>query len=90
MFLFEEIKELISDNKLELEISKLNAVIEANPQNDEAYLLRGHAYRKQENWKRALSDYATAHNINPAGDAAIAYESTVEILNFYNTDLYNP
>lgn len=87
----EEIKQLIADNKLETAISRLTEMIAANPQSDEAHLLRGHAYRKKEDWKRALSDYATARNINPDNNAAaIAYESTVEVLNFYNTDLYNP
>lgn len=87
----DEIKQLITDNRLETAISRLDAIIEANPKSDEAYLLRGHAHRKMENWKGALSDYAAARDINPDNAAAtIAYDSTVEVLNFYNKDLYNP
>ncbi|MDE6715759.1 MAG: tetratricopeptide repeat protein [Muribaculaceae bacterium] len=88
---FEKIKQLLAQNKLQPAIEMLNAIIEATPESDEAHLLRGHAYRKMEDWKRALSDYATARSINPDNSAAdIAYNSTVEVLNFYNTDLYNP
>lgn len=88
---FEIIKHYLADNKLQTAIEMLDEIIEANPQNDEAYLLRGHAYRKKEDWKHALSDYAAARDINPDNaTATIAYDSTVEVLNFYNKDLYNP
>lgn len=87
---FSEIKHLINDNRVDHAITLLSHIICDNPDCEEAYILRGNAYRKLENWRGALSDYATARQLNPDGVGAMAYDAVIEILNFYNTDLYNP
>lgn len=38
----------------------------------------------------AISLYESAQTIDPASEAAVALEQAREIMNFYNTDLYNP
>ena len=85
-----KIEKMISDNITDEALDVLNRYIEANPECDDAYFLRGNVYRKLTDWKNAISDYATAKNINPESPAATAYDACIEIMNFFNTDLYNP
>lgn len=56
----------------------------------EAYYLRGNAYRKQGDWRHAMNSYLEAKELDPDGPAAMAYDHVVEILEFFNKDLYNP
>lgn len=86
----QEIRQLIEDNRTAEAIEALAAMIEENANDDELYFLRGNAYRKHNDWRNAMSDYCRATEINPESPAAEAYRAAVEILNFYNTDLYNP
>ena len=85
-----KIEELINDNKTDEALEALTGYIEENPQSDDAYFLRGNVYRKLGDWKEAISNYAVAKNINPESPAATAYDASIEIMNFFNTDLYNP
>jgi tetratricopeptide (TPR) repeat protein len=57
---------------------------------DEAYYLRGNAYRKQGDWQQALNNYQCAVEINPLSPAAAARRMLLDILNFYNKEIYNP
>lgn len=41
-----KIEKLISDNRTDEALDALNGYIEANPESDDAYFLRGNAYRK--------------------------------------------
>ena len=59
------------------------------PQKDEAYYLRGNAYRKQSNWQQALNNYRYAIDLNPDSPARQAYNMVMDILNFYHKDMYN-
>ena len=63
---------------------------DANPDSDEAYFVRGTAYHRQGQVRLAISDYCQAKLINPDSPASQAYDAAVEVLNFFNTDLYNP
>ena len=87
---YDEIKLLIDNNQTEQAIALLDEMIEKNPKDDQLYYLRGNAYRKHNNWKNAMSDYCKAKELNPQSPAASAYEATLEIMNFYHRDLYNP
>lgn len=86
----QQIKQKLSDNHIDEAIVALNAYIHQNPDSEEAHVLRGNAYRRTDNWKMAISDYAAAKSINPEGAGAIAYDQAMEIMSFFNTDLYNP
>lgn len=55
-----------------------------------AYYLRGNACRKQGNWRMAMNSYLEAKELDPDGPAAMAYDHVLEILEFFNKDLYNP
>lgn len=83
------IKELINQGDTEEAIRSLDKLIEKNPSCDEAYYLRGNAYRKQGNWQIALNSYLSAIEINPNSPALQAKDMLMNILNFYNKDMYN-
>ena len=83
------IKESIKEGKLDTAIEALCQYILADPMNDEAYYLLGNAYRKQGNWQMALNNYLEAMERNSESPAVHAYQMTMDILNFYNKDMYN-
>ena len=83
------IKLLINKGELETAINQLSQLIETNKANDEPYYLLGNTYRKQGNWQLALNNYLEAIERNPEGPAVQAYQMMMDILNFYNKDMYN-
>ena len=56
---------------------------------DEAYYLMGNAYRKLGDWQKALNNYQSAIELNPDSPALQARKMVMDILNFYNKDMYN-
>lgn len=86
----EDIKSTLDSNNIEMAINALTDYIKENPLSDEAYFMRGNAYRRLNDWKNAISNYCEAMDINPDSPATEAYKAVQEILGFYNTDLYNP
>lgn len=56
----------------------------------DAYVKRGRLRWKVGDMRGALNDYNAAAELDPDGPGADLAAHTVEILNFYNHDLYNP
>lgn len=84
------IRKLIQEGELEIAIEQLTAYIQSDAtDNDEPYYLLGNAYRKQGNWQLALNNYLEAMERNPESPAVQAYKMAMDILNFYNKDMYN-
>lgn len=83
------IKGLIEKGEVEIAVTALNELIENHPTCDEAYYLRGNAYRKLGNWQMAINNYRSAIEINPQSPAQQANSMMTDILNFYNKDMYN-
>ena len=48
-----------------------------------------YAYRKMGNWQQALNNYLEAIERNPESPAVSARDMIMNILNFYNKDMYN-
>ena len=83
-------KELINHGKVEKAILQLDEILHSDfPGKDEAYYLRGNAYRKQSNWQQALNNYRYAIDLNPDSPARQAYNMVMDILNFFHKDMYN-
>ena len=75
---------------LEKAIQLLNNYIQnCDNSEDEPYYLLGNAYRKQGNWQQALNNYLEAMERNPESPAVNAHKMVMDILNFYNKDMYN-
>ena len=84
------IKELISRGETELAIKELDLFLQTSAEHrDQAYYLCGNAWRKQGNWQQALNNYRRAMDIKPDSPAKNAYAMVMDILNFYNKDMYN-
>lgn len=84
------IKELINQGSVEEAIRQLDLMLQTNfSGKDEAYYLRGNAYRKQGNWQQALNNYQYAIELNPESPAQHARQMVMDILNFYNKEMYN-
>ena len=83
------IKELIKEGQLETAIEQLSQYIQLDSTDDEPYYLLGNAYRKQGNWQLALNNYLEAMERNPDSPAVQAHQMMMDILNFYNKDMYN-
>ena len=54
------------------------------------FYLRGNAYRQLGDWGKAMSSYLESTERDPQSPAKQAYAHALEILDFYNHDLYNP
>jgi tetratricopeptide (TPR) repeat protein len=83
-------KELIGKGEVDSAIQLLNQCI-ANHEacTDEPFYLLGNAYRKQGNWQMALNNYLEAIEKNPESPAVNAKKMLMDILEFYNKDMYN-
>jgi tetratricopeptide (TPR) repeat protein len=83
-------KELIGKGKVDSAIQLLNQCIENHEAcTDEPLYLLGNAYRKQGNWQMALNNYLEAIEKNPESPAVNAKKMLMDILEFYNKDMYN-
>ena len=84
------VKELIRRGEVEQAIATAREYLRTSLSGlDEAYYLIGNAYRKQGNWQQALNNYRYAIDINPQSPAQQARGMVMDILNFYNKDMYN-
>ena len=84
------IKELVKEGDLDKAIQQLSEYIQSDTTcDDEPYYLLGNAYRKQGNWQLALNNYLEAMERNPKSPAVQAHQMMMDILNFYNKDMYN-
>ena len=84
------IKELIDRGETDRAIALSDDMLQTDfPGKDRLYYLRGNAYRKQGNWQQALNNYQYAIDLNPESPALHARQMAMDILNFYNKDMYN-
>ena len=82
----EQISQLPPSEAIEI----LDEYIIANPEDDEAYTIRGLKHWSLNHRKEAINDYLTALRLNPESRAKMALEFANIILDFYNKDLLNP
>lgn len=71
-------------------IEELEIYTQKNINDDKAFFRLGNAYQKTGNNAQAIRCYLTAIEINPNSPAKEAHSMLMDILEFRNTDLYNP
>ena len=86
----DKIKQLIDEGRMTDAIELLNDYLATHPDSDEALYLRGRAHRKAGRIREAINDYLASAAIRPDGHAARAYRMEIEIMDFYDRNLYNP
>ena len=88
--LLERTRKMIKDGETDEAIVLLENITKSEKVfSEEVYYLLGNAYRKQGNWQGALNNYQEAININPDSPAKDARQMIMDILNFYNKDMFN-
>lgn len=86
---YDDIKNLIDDLRLDEAKMRLEQIIANNQADDMTYYLLGNLFRRGNDWKHAIDCYTQAIEINPQSPAVAARQMAINILNFYNTDMYN-
>ena len=84
------IKNLINEGHLSEATSKLQQLLHTNTDcADQAHYLLGNICRKKGDWQGALNHYQEAIDLNPDSPAKEARSMALDILNFYNKDMFN-
>ena len=84
------IKALINQGDIEKALQALDEFLRTEPVGkEEAYYLMGNAYRKLGDWQKALNNEQSAIELNPDSPALQERKMVMDILNFYNKDMYN-
>lgn len=73
-----------------MDIQEIDALIASNPQNSELYYRRGKEYWRRSQKGEAISDFNRAVALDPESPAKIYLKMATDVMDFYNTDLYNP
>ncbi len=81
---------LIENNAVDEAIVSLDRFIEESGDSAEAYFQRGKLAWQAGHRREAINDYHRAVDIDSASPAREALRLSMSIMNFYNTDLYNP
>ena len=68
----EKIKQLIAAGQTDEAIRQLDAYIATHATADNAFYLRGNAYRKQGNMRQALNNYLAAMELNPCSSPSVS------------------
>lgn len=87
---YTELKNKIKGLDYQTAVVEITEYITAHPDDDRAYTLRGMRYWGAGQRSLAIGDYLAAVRINPDSTAAEALKAANEILDYRNTDLYNP
>lgn len=86
----DNIVNLLNNGRIDEAIQLAESFIaESDKPDDRLYYLLGNAYRKKGNWQMAINQYLEAIAINPQSPAQQAYNMAMDILNFFNKDMYN-
>lgn len=84
------IKKQINEGLLAEASEQLKDIIQKNEEDvDVAFYLLGNICRKRGDWQGALNHYQDAINLNPESPAKDARAMVMDILNFYNKDMFN-
>lgn len=86
----EKMKALMNEGKSEEAVQRIAKELGKEPDNDALHYLIGNAYRKLNNWQKALEHYAEAVSLNPDSPARQAKNMLTDILEYRCKDLLNP
>lgn len=88
--ILQNINQLIRDGQIGLATEQLHRLLTLpDGKTAQVYYLLGNAYRKQGNWQNALNSYQEAIALDPDSPATDARRMIMDILEFYNKDMFN-
>lgn len=80
----------IQNGEVNESIERLHKLLNSESTNqDKIHYLLGNAYRKLGNWQLAMNHYQYALDLNPHSPASTAKSMLIDIMNFYNKDMFN-
>ncbi len=85
----EEVKALLEEGKVDEAIAILQRMREERPDDDAVRYELGNAYWKKQDWKHCLDNYTEAIRLNPGSPAVEMKKMVMDILQFYNKEMYN-
>ena len=85
----QEIEQLITAGETTRALDALNALLPVHPEQAFLLYLKGKAFMKQSQWGKAISQFRQSRQLQPDGPAAEAEDILLEIMEFYNKDMYN-
>lgn len=88
--LFTKIKDKIDKGQPDDAILIANQLIKEGNEDAYLYYLKGRAYMKKSDWKKAIEALLNSNRISPGGPASETLKMLNDILDFYNKDMYNP
>lgn len=83
------IAELLERGEFDKALQIADAHLAEHGEDNEIIFLRGKIHTRLGNTRAAINDFAHAKN-NGHAKSAQAYEAAIEVLDFFNHDLYNP
>lgn len=85
----DKIKEHVEAGRLDEAIVLLEQKKADNPNDAEVLYELGCVYWKKQDWKHCLDCYAEAVSIDPDSPASEARKMVLDILQFYNKEMFN-
>lgn len=83
------VKTLLDAGKVEEAIGLLEQMKVASPCDDTVRYELGNVYWKKQDWKHCLDNYTEAIALNPQSPAVEMKKMVMDILQFYNKEMYN-
>ena len=83
------VKALIEAGRVEESIVLLEQMKDARPEDDSVRYELGNAYWKLQDWKHCLDNYTEAIRLNPQSPAVEMKKMVMDIIGFYNKEMYN-
>lgn len=84
---YETIINYINKNEYDKAFEQLELWIAQNPNNDEAFYLKGKLHQKLGQWDNAITAYQSAIDVNANSKAVVALEMLYDILNSMNNKI---
>ena len=86
-----EAKALFDQHEIVGSLDIVSRIIENDPTNLGAFLLRGKIYYKMQQWGGAINDYGSVLEIDPDNpEAKSGIEMARSILGYFTPDMFNP
>ena len=80
---------MIEAGKVEEAIALLEQMKAGSPASDGVCYELGNAYWKKQDWKHCLDNYTEAIALNPQSPAVEMKKMVMDIIGFYNKEMYN-
>ena len=86
---YQHVKDLTEKEDYKTALDEVDRLIKENKEDDFALYLKGNIYKKQGNWQQAINNYTEAITLNPKSPATTMRRICIDILNFFNHDMFN-